>query len=65
MEPGAKRGRRRCTWCQEEAGTLHHLLFDCPVWDKARREAEFRHVVEFPPCLLYHGLVPAPRLAFQ
>eukprot|EP00971_Amphidinium_carterae_P287050 5698227-Amphidinium_carterae.1 len=54
----------RCSWCQEEAGTLHHLLFDCPAWDQARREHSFHYVAEYPPCLLYHGLVPAPRFAF-
>eukprot|EP00971_Amphidinium_carterae_P194101 3851509-Amphidinium_carterae.1 len=29
----------RCTWCQVEAGTLHHRLLECPAWDRARREA--------------------------
>eukprot|EP00971_Amphidinium_carterae_P037242 731796-Amphidinium_carterae.2 len=30
-----------CMWCLEQAGTLHHLLYDCPAWDAARREAGF------------------------
>eukprot|EP00971_Amphidinium_carterae_P034285 674935-Amphidinium_carterae.1 len=57
-------GRAACAWCQVEAGTLHHLLFECPAWDRARREADFSFNASFPKCLSYHGLVPAPRLAF-
>eukprot|EP00971_Amphidinium_carterae_P031997 630290-Amphidinium_carterae.1 len=54
-----------CMWCQDQAGSLHHLLYDCPAWDAARREAGFALQPDFPPCLQYHGLVPAPRLGFQ
>eukprot|EP00971_Amphidinium_carterae_P165252 3275700-Amphidinium_carterae.1 len=49
-----------CVWCQDQAGTLHHVLYDCPAWDKARREAGLTFHPEFPSCLSYHGLVPAP-----
>eukprot|EP00971_Amphidinium_carterae_P148816 2950385-Amphidinium_carterae.1 len=54
-----------CAWCQDQAGTLHHVLYDCPAWAAARREAGLSFDPALPPCLTYHGLVPAPRLAFQ
>eukprot|EP00971_Amphidinium_carterae_P237359 4711786-Amphidinium_carterae.1 len=52
----------RCA-CQDEAGSLHQV-FECPAWDQARREAGFDFHPSFPKCLSYHGLVPAPQLAF-
>eukprot|EP00971_Amphidinium_carterae_P177797 3526456-Amphidinium_carterae.1 len=54
-----------CVWCQDQAGTLHHVIYDCPAWDATRREASLSFHPAFPPCLTYHGLVPAPRLDFQ
>eukprot|EP00971_Amphidinium_carterae_P204620 4060584-Amphidinium_carterae.1 len=43
---------------------IMHLLFECPAWAQARREAGFSFNASYPQSLSYHGLVPAPRLAF-
>eukprot|EP00971_Amphidinium_carterae_P014348 283500-Amphidinium_carterae.1 len=50
---------------EHDGSCLHHVLYDCPVWDKARREAGLSYHPDFPSCLTYHGLAPAPRLDFQ
>eukprot|EP00971_Amphidinium_carterae_P195769 3884800-Amphidinium_carterae.2 len=50
-----------CVRCGEAVENLEHLVHHCPDWNKERRESGLPiHVLEAPPCVRLHGLLPAP-----
>ena len=52
-------GSACCSLCGGPAGTTHHQTYECPAGMVVRDAVGLKRV-DGPPCLLEHGLVPAP-----